>query len=83
MYDKRCLLHTANYKHVEGPARVRASHALLAQAGLLDKCVHLEALPVSDASLLRVHPQAHVNTIDATADYPYGPDEADSETEVR
>jgi len=41
-FDSRCLLHQANYRHVEGPERVLKSYERLVNSGLWNRCYHLQ-----------------------------------------
>lgn len=82
IYDARCLLHQANYAHVEQPARASATMTLLQSRGLYQRCVHIPTRPARDDEIInQAHTQEHLSAIDATAQFDYKEDEADSETE--
>ena len=73
LYDSRCAQHSANYAHVEQPARVTATFASLTASTLLNHPnIILQACrPANDDELLLTHSAAHVASIDAfkTAKY--------------
>jgi hypothetical protein len=43
VYDSRCLLHQANYSHVERPQRAGTSMQLLKSSGLYARCMHVKS----------------------------------------
>jgi histone deacetylase 6 len=87
VYDERCLLHQANYAHVEQPARASTTMQLLKSTGVYQRCVHVPSRPARDEELVGsaekegAHTHDHVALIDGTASYAYKEDEPDSETE--
>lgn len=83
VYDPRCLLHQANYAHVEQPKRVSDTMRLLVSSGAYARCVHVPTRRVLDSELIDggAATAEHVALIDASAHDSYGPDEPDSETE--
>jgi len=82
VYDERCLLHQANYAHVEQPARASTTMQLLKSSGVYGRCVHVPSRPARDDELIgQAHTAEHVAKIDGTAQLDYKPAEPDSETE--
>ena len=69
VYDARCLLHQANYNHVEKPARASETMQLLKSSGLYQRCVHVPARAARDEEIIgQAHTKEHVQAIDATGE---------------
>ncbi|MBL7140464.1 MAG: histone deacetylase [Planctomycetes bacterium] len=66
VWDDRFLAHAAP-RHVERPERLTAIRDALQHAGWWDRLTPIAARPADDADLLRVHAQAHVDRVRATA----------------
>lgn len=67
VFDPRFLLHRAPYDHPEHPGRLAAIHGRLEAEGLAGRCVAVEAREATRAELRRIHTDAHIDAIAATA----------------
>lgn len=84
VYDARCEDHSANYKHVEQPARIRCIWEALTSGGYLEDesgFAHIPTRPATDEELLRVHSKELIALIDASAHAEYNPSEEDTDEE--
>lgn len=80
VYDERCLLHSANYIHVEQPARISQSMKLLLNnQHITPYCQHYSCRLATTDELLCIHPQSHIDMLDSTLLYKYKLDEPDSD----
>jgi acetoin utilization deacetylase AcuC-like enzyme len=52
-----------SYNHPEHPGRIEAVWKVLAEAGLTERMQTIEATPVNDQQILRVHTQDHLNAL--------------------
>ena len=72
VYDERMLLHS-EHDHdemEETPARIRAIHSRLTEAGLVAGLVRIEAVPAEARVVARVHAETHVERLrDLALDY--------------
>ncbi|MEW6200296.1 MAG: histone deacetylase [Planctomycetota bacterium] len=73
LLDERFRRHVTGDGHPESPARLTAIHDALTTAGLLDRCVRIDAVPASDAVLQLVHTHGYLTRLDAACRqaYPY------------
>ena len=62
--DPALLRHDTGPGHPERPARITAVLERLRADGLLDACVALDARPITDAELLRVHAPAYLRIVE-------------------
>ncbi|KAG1655847.1 hypothetical protein FOA52_006221, partial [Chlamydomonas sp. UWO 241] len=67
LYDESMERHVGP-AHYECPQRVIQVFETLQDEGLMDRCFLLPARPATDAELLRVHPQAHIDKVTSTFD---------------
>ncbi|GAB5368230.1 hypothetical protein AAMO2058_001301300 [Amorphochlora amoebiformis] len=77
-WDKRCLLHEADHDHVEKPERVSALIKELHDNGLYSKLKIVKGRLADTKELVSEkgygpHTEEHVQQIDASAKYEYGP----------
>ncbi len=77
--DEKFLLHETG-EHPECSARLEHIHRMLDQSGLKNQTKQTDVVRANDEDLLRVHPQAHLNSIQKLADN--GGGRIDSDTVV-
>ncbi len=67
VYDERFLAHRAAYDHPEHPGRLAAIWRRLQEHGLAQRCQRVPAREATREELRRIHTEAHVALIEATA----------------
>lgn len=65
LYDPRFQRHLTGPGHPERPARLEAIERGLRSAGLFERADAIEAAPIDDATLLRVHTRAYLDRLAA------------------
>lgn len=63
VWEQGCLDHEPGRGHPESPARLLAIRHGLEAAGLMQRCLPLQARAASDAELLRVHTPQYLETV--------------------
>jgi histone deacetylase 6 len=71
VYDERFLAHRAPYDHPEHPGRLEAIWRRCADEGLAGRCRRVPAREAAPEELARVHADAYIGAIAATAQAPF------------
>ncbi len=72
-----CMLHDMGPWHPESPHRISSINQKLERSGLAQELMHYSARPVTEEQVYRVHPQAHVRSLELSQ-----PDEGDALVQI-
>lgn len=67
VFHQDYLAHDMGPGHPESPGRLQAIRAHLQETGIMDRLVHIEAVPASDEWIMKVHTEQYLQTLKTSA----------------